>query len=209
MYMYVYMCVKIVMLGDSNVGKTCLLTRFLDNSFGNTQSTIGASYFKKTFSHNNKSWKLGLWDTAGQERYNSLSSFYCRGAGCAIVCFDLTDRKSFDNVSRWINKFQTSSPCEDYFIILVGTKVDLVKDGNEDKRAVSIKEASSLSSEVQAIAYVETSGKTGENIERIFQEIVAKYATIAEKHKDKKQANVSSAVRLNGTADKNSNNRCC
>jgi len=77
------------------VGKTCLVYRYLYNTFGETISTIGASFAMKKIEANGRPCNLGIWDTAGQERFDSLSSFYCRGARAAIICFDLTDRSVY------------------------------------------------------------------------------------------------------------------
>ncbi|KAL0477724.1 rab24 [Acrasis kona] len=175
---------KCVLLGDSGVGKTCILLRFLDNYYGDTRSTIGASYFKKTISVEDRTYQLGLWDTAGQgedyliERYDSLSSFYCRGAGAAVVTFDLTDRKSYESVNRWSDKLHSSNPEEHCFIVLVGTKMDLTATD----RKVTSAEASQLARQIGAIAYVECSAKLGENIDQLFATVVNKYDDIVRKY---------------------------
>ena len=92
--------------GQPGVGKTCLVYRYLYNTFGETISTIGASFaMKKVELDGGRPCNLGIWDTAGQERFDSLSSFYCRGARAAIICFDLTDRASFECLqSKWVKK---------------------------------------------------------------------------------------------------------
>ena len=92
--------------GQPGVGKTCLVYRYLYNTFGETISTIGASFaMKKVELDGGRPCNLGIWDTAGQERFDSLSSFYCRGARAAIICFDLTDRASFECLQqKWIRK---------------------------------------------------------------------------------------------------------
>mmetsp|Transcript_37875 Transcript_37875/g.126724 ORF Transcript_37875/g.126724 Transcript_37875/m.126724 type:complete len:162 (-) Transcript_37875:354-839(-) len=96
---------KLVLLGQPGVGKTCLVYRYLYNTFGETISTIGASFAMKKIESNGRPCNLGIWDTAGQERFDSLSSFYCRGARAAIICFDLTDRASFECLqSKWVKK---------------------------------------------------------------------------------------------------------
>ena len=98
-----FVCVR---AGQPGVGKTCLVYRYLYNTFGETISTIGASFaMKKVDTDSGRPCNLGIWDTAGQERFDSLSSFYCRGARAAIICFDLTDRTSFECLQqKWIRK---------------------------------------------------------------------------------------------------------
>eukprot|EP00908_Phaeocystis_cordata_P008270 Transcript_18930.p2 GENE.Transcript_18930~~Transcript_18930.p2 ORF type:complete len:234 (-),score=41.77 Transcript_18930:1207-1908(-) len=131
---------KLVLLGQPGVGKTCLVYRYLYNTFGETISTIGASFAMKKVEANGRACNLGIWDTAGQERFDSLSSFYCRGARAAIICFDLTDRSSFDSIqAKWIKKVadEAENGCH---ICLVGTKADLVQM-QMATRAVSTQEA--------------------------------------------------------------------
>jgi len=119
---------KLVLLGQPGVGKTCLVYRYLYNTFGETISTIGASFAMKKIESNGRPCNLGIWDTAGQERFDSLSSFYCRGARAAIICFDLTDRASFECLqSKWVKKVldEAEPGCH---ICIVGTKLDLVQE---------------------------------------------------------------------------------
>ena len=99
--------------GQPGVGKTCLVYRYLYNTFGETISTIGASFaMKKVELDGGRPCNLGIWDTAGQERFDSLSSFYCRGARAAIICFDLTDRASFECLQqKWIRKGVRACVC--------------------------------------------------------------------------------------------------
>eukprot|EP01080_Neovahlkampfia_damariscottae_P007912 gene7912-12380_t len=176
---------KVVLLGDSGVGKTCLLVRFLHGSFGNTTATIGASFATKVVNSGEKTYSLGLWDTAGQERYDSLSSFYCRGAGCAIIAYDITTQSSFKNVQKWVSKLRTSQPDKDCFIILVGTKLDCCKD-DKIPRAVETDMAEKMKEQIGAIAFVETSAKTGENVETVFEHIVKNISKFSQNEKDKK-----------------------
>merc|ERR1711998_510805 len=118
---------KLVLLGQPGVGKTCLVYRYLYNTFGETISTIGASFAMKKVDSGGRPCNLGIWDTAGQERFDSLSSFYCRGARAAIICFDLTDRSSFDCLAtKWIRKVHEEAEAGCH-ICLVGTKADLIQ----------------------------------------------------------------------------------
>ncbi|KAL9652969.1 hypothetical protein ABK040_015484 [Willaertia magna] len=164
--------IKVVMLGDSGVGKTSLLIRFLENTFGNTKTTIGASFFKKAIQSkkSGKSIELGLWDTAGQERYDSLSSFYCRHTNVALICYDVTDKQTFQNIQKWYQKLTSSAPASDCFVILIGTKSDL---GNSTVSKDDLQHKFSQCDLI--IKHYTTSAKTGENISDIFDLIVEEW----------------------------------
>ena len=175
--------IKVVILGDSGIGKTCLLVRFLKNQYGSTTATIGASFAVKNIQRNGEVYTLGIWDTAGQERYNSLSSFYCRSAGCALVCYDITSKDSFNSLDNWLEKLYSSGPGEDCFTILVGLKLDLAEQSEENfvnessdtdsaKREVSTEEAREKAEKMGAIAFFETSAKSGDNVHSVFETIV-------------------------------------
>lgn len=195
---------KVVLLGDSSVGKTCLLVRFLNNSFGNTAATIGASFAVKNVIKDGEQYTLGLWDTAGQERYNSLSSFYCRGAGCAIICFDICKRQTFENVESWVDKLRSSSPDKGCFIVLVGAKLDMVLDEGV-QREVTEQQARDFAKRIGADVYFDTSAKSGHNVNAVFEHIVGKL------HKPDGRANQSTgAVNLNqSNAGQQSKRGCC
>ena len=127
---------KVVLIGDAAVGKTSLVVRFLHDRFDTTLPTVGASYATKQVTlPSGQPFALGIWDTAGQERFDALSSFYCRDARAAVVCFDLTDRASFDSLKdRWLDKVANEAE-KNCILCLVGTKSDLV--GTNFLRAVS------------------------------------------------------------------------
>jgi len=166
---------KLVLLGQPGVGKTCLVYRYLYNTFGETISTIGASFAMKKVEANGRTCNLGIWDTAGQERFDSLSSFYCRGARAAIICFDLTDRASFEIIqTKWIKKVADEAE-QGCHICLVGTKADLVQAGIAT-RAVRKEEVDALAAKHQADVF-ETSAKAGQGVGDIFQCIVTHFQT--------------------------------
>jgi len=161
---------KLVLLGQPGVGKTCLVYRYLYNTFGETISTIGASFAMKKIESNGRPCNLGIWDTAGQERFDSLSSFYCRGARAAIICFDLTDRASFECLqSKWVKKVldEAEPGCH---ICIVGTKLDLVQAGRYG-RAVSEEEVRAVAAKHHADVF-EVSSKAGTGIGEIFEAVV-------------------------------------
>ncbi|MEE8478850.1 MAG: GTP-binding protein, partial [Candidatus Neomarinimicrobiota bacterium] len=115
---------KVVFLGDTSVGKSCLAVRFVRNDFFEFQEpTIGAAFLSKTMTYNNKRYKFEIWDTAGQERYRSLAPMYYRGARAAVIVYDITHEDSFKGAKSWIRELKKkTSNC---LIILVGNKIDL------------------------------------------------------------------------------------
>ncbi|MCK4827519.1 GTP-binding protein, partial [bacterium] len=118
---------KVVMLGDTGVGKSCLVSKFVRDEFSEFQEpTIGAAYQVKNIKckGNQKTVKFEIWDTAGQERYKSLTPMYYRGADIAMLCFDTTSKDSFDGAVSWEKELSTKGPAN-CIQILVGTKCDL------------------------------------------------------------------------------------
>ncbi|XP_076460785.1 ras-related protein Rab-24-like [Babylonia areolata] len=166
---------KIVLLGKSYAGKTCLVERYLQNRFlGEAvpyQNTIGAAYGAKNITVDGRSMVLGIWDTAGSERYEAMSRIYYRGARAAILCFDLTDKSSFDRVRFWIGELRQHQ--EDCKLYLCATKYDLIEDQPE-RRAVPASAIRSLAQDCMAEVF-ETSSKTGKGIDELFQKIALDY----------------------------------
>lgn len=162
---------KIVLLGKSYAGKTSIVERYLKNRFlGDTvpyQNTIGAAFGAKSVTVGGKSITIGIWDTAGSERYEAMSRIYYRGARAAILCYDLTDKASFDRIRFWIGELRQHE--ENCKIYLCGTKCDLVA-GNPDRRAVTESTVKSLAIDCMADQY-ETSSKTGKDIDKLFMKI--------------------------------------
>eukprot|EP01083_Nonionella_stella_P109907 321089_1 len=116
---------KLVLIGDSGVGKSCLLLRFADDSFTDSYiSTIGVDFRFRTVNIDMKTVKLQIWDTAGQERFRTITSAYYRGAHGIIIVYDITDKESFDNIREWL--FEVSRfAADDVSMLLVGNKSDL------------------------------------------------------------------------------------
>ena len=120
--------IKIIIVGDSGVGKTNLITRFASDKFDkNSKATIGVEFIYKTIKINNKIFKIEIWDTAGQERYKSITSAYYKGARGAIVVYDITSEDSFKNIDVWIEEVK-SKATSNLQIMLIGNKSDLFKD---------------------------------------------------------------------------------
>jgi small GTP-binding protein len=150
---------KMLIVGDTYVGKSSLLFKFVDDVFMNESSTIGTDFHIKIYHYNNLQVKLQLWDSVKMmDRHNTISSAYFRGLDAFIVCFDLTNEKSFENVDKWIQKIKRHSS-KDAPIYLIGTKADLV-----DERKVPEDQISLFSFE-NKMKYFQLSSKTGENVE--------------------------------------------
>jgi len=156
---------KLLLIGDSGVGKTCILFRFSDDAFNTTFiSTIGIDFKIKTIELRGKKIKLQIWDTAGQERFHTITTSYYRGAHGIMLVYDITNAKSFDNIAKWLRNIQEHAN-EDVEKMILGNKCDM-----EDKRVISKERGDSISSE-NGIRFLETSAKTNVNIERAFVEL--------------------------------------
>ncbi|XP_072302116.1 ras-related protein Rab-24 [Eucyclogobius newberryi] len=164
---------KVVMLGKESVGKTSLVERYVHNRFlvGPYQNTIGAAFVAKAIQVGEKVITLGIWDTAGSERYEAMSRIYYRGARAAVVCYDLTDSSSFQRAKFWVKELQN---CEELCkIYLCGTKNDLIQ-GDKSLRQVDFHDTQDFSEEIGA-QHFETSSKTGNNVDELFQKVAEDY----------------------------------
>ena len=161
---------KVLLLGDSSVGKTCFLLRYCDRTFQEAHlSTIGLDYRLKTMTlKNNKNIKLQIWDTAGQDRFRALTKNYYKGANGIILIYDISTTQTFENVKVWINQIKEEANAN-VIIYLVGNKIDLPKD----KRTVTEEEGQKLADEYKFL-FKEASAKEGTNVNEIFQELVEK-----------------------------------
>jgi len=155
---------KLVLLGESAVGKSSLVLRFVKGQFHEYQeSTIGAAFLTQTVCVDDVTVKFEIWDTAGQERYHSLAPMYYRGAQAAIVVYDITSQESFARAKNWVKELNLQA--NNIVIALAGNKADL-----EPQRAVSRAEAQQYA-EDQNLLFMETSAKTAINVSEIFMEI--------------------------------------
>eukprot|EP01118_Nematostelium_gracile_P004646 TRINITY_DN154_c0_g3_i1.p1 TRINITY_DN154_c0_g3~~TRINITY_DN154_c0_g3_i1.p1 ORF type:complete len:197 (-),score=48.61 TRINITY_DN154_c0_g3_i1:36-626(-) len=159
---------KLVLLGESAVGKSSLVLRFVKGQFLEFQeSTIGAAFLTQNVCLNDTTVKFEIWDTAGQERYHSLAPMYYRGAQAAIVVYDITSSESFERAKSWVKELQRQGN-PNIVIALAGNKVDLASH-----RKVQIEEAQAYSDD-NAILYMETSAKTAANVNELFVAIAKK-----------------------------------
>ena len=160
---------KILLLGDSSVGKTCFLMRYTDNTFQEIHmSTIGLDYkLKNVQLDDGKMVKIQIWDTAGQDRFRSITKNYYKGAHGIILIYDITNKKSFENVRNWINQIK-EEVSEKVSIILVGNKID-----DEEHRVVSTEQGEKMANDF-GLMFFECSAKSGVNIDSTFNELVKK-----------------------------------
>ena len=201
---------KIVLTGNSGVGKSSILQRYMKRTFDeNYKITIGVDFLMKSLIINNQTVKLQVWDTAGQEKYRSMVSSYYRGAHVALIIFDLTSHASFEALPTWIETFYNNGP-EQKNTILIGNKKDLIEE-----RQVTQEEAA-LFSETNNMIYFETSAKEGDNIDYVFNFAAEKLLEFYKGSKDKlrrqytpntrKQINNFQEIRIEETNDKKG---CC
>jgi Ras-related protein Rab-8A len=156
------MQVRLLMIGDSGVGKTCLMLRYANDSFSPTFiTTIGIDFKVKNVDIDGTRIKLQVWDTAGQERFRSITSTYVRGAQGILLVYDVTDRRSFESIRNWISQIETYGDVR-VNKILIGNKCDVVGD-----KAVSTEEGERLAKEFN-IPFWECSAKADLNVESSF-----------------------------------------
>ena len=160
---------KLVIIGNSGVGKSCLLLRFADDTFTeNFYSTIGVDFRFKCLEIGERKCKLQIWDTAGQERFKTVTSAYYRGADGIIIVFDQTDRESFDNVENWIediSKYSTDEPVKIIFANKDDVKIEKKKVNNIDITELEKK---------TGLEVIKTSAKTGEKVNYAFEKLTQK-----------------------------------
>lgn len=158
---------KLLLIGDSGVGKSCLLLRFADDTFTESYiSTIGVDFKIRTIELDGKTIKLQIWDTAGQERFRTITSSYYRGAHGIIVVYDVTELSSFNNVKTWLNEIDRFAT-EGVNKLLVGNKCDLVS-----KKAVDYDTAKQFADSL-GLTFLETSAKNAHNVEQAFLTMAA------------------------------------
>lgn len=156
---------KLLLIGDSGVGKSCLLLRFADDTYTDSYiSTIGVDFKIRTVEVESKTVKLQIWDTAGQERFRTITSSYYRGAHGIIVVYDCTDQKSFDNLTTWLGEIKKYAS-ESVNIILVGNKNDLT-----DKKVIGTDAALQFATE-NKLELLEASAKDSTNVEAAFMKM--------------------------------------
>merc|ERR1712169_89819 len=193
---------KLLLIGDSGVGKSCLLLRFADDTYTESYiSTIGVDFKIRTIELDGKTVKLQIWDTAGQERFRTITSSYYRGAHGICVVYDVTDMDSFNNVKQWLQEIDRYAT-EGVNKLLVGNKSDMT-----DKRAVEYTVAKEFADSL-GIPFLETSAKNASNVEQAFLTMARQIkermgTTTANNTKPSVQVGQGQGV------GNNNNNSCC
>ena len=161
---------KYIIIGDSSVGKSNLLLRYVHNRFnGDYQATIGVEFGAKNLEIEDEVYRIQIWDTAGQENFRSITRAYYKNSVCALVVYDITNADSFQNVQSWIEDCKNQSP-KTIFMVLVGNKSDL-----ENQRKISTKEGKELADRNNML-FFETSALNGNNVDKIFQDSATEIA---------------------------------
>lgn len=166
---------KVVLIGDSAVGKSQILARFARNEFSlDSKATIGVEFQTRTLVIEHKSVKAQIWDTAGQERYRAVTSAYYRGAVGAMLVYDITKRQTFDHIPRWLEELRSHAD-KNIVIILIGNKTDL-----ENQRAVPTEDAKEFAQK-EGLFFLETSALESTNVENAFLTVLTEIFNILNK----------------------------
>jgi len=167
---------KVLLLGDSTVGKTCFLIKYTDKTFQDIHlMTIGLDYRLKNMTlKSGKTVKLQIWDTAGQDRFRAITRNYYKGANGIILIYDVTNRQTFDNVKGWISQIREEAN-QNVLIYIVGNKIDM-----KEERKVLKEDGEKLAGEY-CFPFVETSAKEGININETFEDLVEKIDSVYSK----------------------------
>ena len=170
---------KILILGDSKVGKSCFLTRYADNTYKEDYlSTIGMDYKIKNYElEDGRIIKLYIWDTAGQDKFRSITSNFYKGADGIILIYDITDRKTFNSVRNWIYNIQEEAP-DKVALVLAGNKVD-----DEKNREVQESQGKKIADEY-SLPFFECSAKSDINVTQTFDALIKKVVQINPKNKE-------------------------
>ncbi|KAJ0979573.1 hypothetical protein J5N97_015047 [Dioscorea zingiberensis] len=184
---------KIVLIGDSGVGKSNILSRFTRNEFClESKSTIGVEFATRTLQIEGKTVKAQIWDTAGQERYRAITSAYYRGAVGALLVYDITKSQTFDNVQRWLRELRDHAD-SNIVIMMAGNKSDL-----NHLRSVQEDDAQAFA-EKEGLSFLETSALGSQNIEKAFQTILTEIYHIVSKKALAAQEAAATAPPIQGT----------
>eukprot|EP01114_Cavostelium_apophysatum_P009677 TRINITY_DN2290_c0_g1_i4.p1 TRINITY_DN2290_c0_g1~~TRINITY_DN2290_c0_g1_i4.p1 ORF type:complete len:204 (+),score=30.46 TRINITY_DN2290_c0_g1_i4:53-664(+) len=191
---------KILVVGDSGVGKSCLLLRFVDNTYTDAHiATIGVDFKIRTIELDGKVVKLQIWDTAGQERFRTITSSYYRGSQGIMIVYDTTSKKSFDNTRRWLEDIDHYAGENIGLIkVIVGNKCDLTSERQvDDHDAMEFADSYGL-------LFCETSAKAGYNVENAFVQL----ATAIKRRMTSVVNSAEKTVKVDGTKSKKSDCKC-
>ena len=188
---------KVVVVGDSGVGKTNLVKRFINDTFNkDSKATVGVEFLSKTYLINQEVFKIEIWDTAGQERYKSITAAYYKGAKGAMIVYDVTNQTSFDNVDNWANEIKEKA-ARNINLMIVGNKTDLT-----DKIVVTSEVATEKAKALE-IPIMETSALDSTNVKEAFYQLLREmYKSVKDlmKEYEQKQAGTPVEQDSNGVA---------
>ena len=188
---------KVVVVGDSGVGKTNLIKRFINDTYNkDSKATVGVEFLSKTYLINQEVFKIEIWDTAGQERYKSITAAYYKGAKGAMIVYDVTNQTSFDNVDNWANEIKEKA-ARNINLMIVGNKTDLT-----DKIVVTSEVATEKAKALE-IPIMETSALDSTNVKEAFYQLLREmYKSVKElmKEYEQKQAGTPVEQDSNGVA---------
>lgn len=192
---------KLLLIGDSGVGKTSILFRFSDDAYTPTFiSTIGIDFKIKTIELRGKKIKLQIWDTAGQERFHTITTSYYRGAMGIMLVYDITNAKSFDNIQKWLRNIDEHAN-EDVEKMIVGNKCDM-----EDRRIIAKERGEAIAKE-HGIKFMETSACSNINVEKAFLDLAR---AILDNQRDQERRDSQDRVNIGRSEQKNTiTSRCC
>ena len=191
---------KILTIGESGVGKTCVLRRFVENKFlKNHLATIGIDFKTKTLNINNREIKLKIWDTAGQERFRNITTQYYKGADGIVLVYDVTDDGSFEKIRDWMAQIQSNAQRDELGLVLLGNKCDI------EPRVVTEEQGTKMAEELK-VSYFETSALNGQGINEAFEQLardIMKKKGVGDDNKD-------GGMELNkNNKKKNNKGDCC
>ena len=187
---------KILLLGDSSVGKTCFLKRYTDDTFQDAYlSTIGFDFkFKNVTLKSGKEVRVQLWDTAGQERFRTIAKSYYKGAHGIILMYDVSNKKSFDNIRKWINQINEQAS-KQICVILIANKIDT------DERTVTKEEGEALAQKFR-LKFFEASAKEKINVDEAFDQIIKDISEVYESSKNE-------GIQITAKDKKEGKKKCC
>jgi len=191
---------KFIIVGNSAVGKSCMLLRFDEDRFQPIHDvTVGVTFSIKMVRIEGQDVKVQIWDTAGQEIFRSITRSYYRDSACAIIVYDITDQSSFAKVEDWIRDVRNLAP-SDCLLALVGNKLDLAA-----QRAVQTSDGQELADK-HGLIFFETSAATGQNVQELFNECVTAVYT---RTKGNSASNVERKVSIDNPAPAEKKSGCC
>ena len=200
------MMIKVILIGDSGVGKTNIMSKYLKNQFmENSKATVGVEFGSKLFNHQGHKIKAQIWDTAGQEKYKAITGAYYKGSKGAFIVYDITKKDTFASIERWVNDLKATSDPK-LTIILIGNKNDL-----DDKREVS-KDQGEEKAKSFGCAFLETSAFSGDNLDKAFElmvkEIYEKFSNSSSEEEEFEAVKKGEDLKVEKATDKKKK-ACC